>query len=104
MDGLNVYYRYLRTYGGDDETGESKLIRTRLDELASNDEVREAVRNVGGSYVLQLDQGKGEASPRLFTYENGKNWQGLESIDDDTPGFEVVLARDDMRLYKIVEN
>lgn len=101
VDGLNVYYRYLRTYGGDDETGESKLIRTRLDELASNDEVREAVRNVGGSYVLQLDQGKGEASPRLFTYENGKNWQGLESIDDDTPGFEVVLARDDMRLYKI---
>ena len=26
---------------------------------------------------------------------------GISSIDDDTPGFEVVLSEGDMRLYKI---
>lgn len=101
VDGLNVYYRYLRTYGGDNETAESKLIRNNLEEIATNADVRKAVQSVGGAYLLLLDQGKGEASPRLFTYENGKNWQGFESISDDTPGFEIVLARDDMRLYRI---
>ncbi|HJH44146.1 MAG TPA: hypothetical protein K8V16_10200 [Rubneribacter badeniensis] len=104
VDDLRVYYRYLRTYGGDDETEESRLIRTRLDHVASDAKVREAVREVGGEYVLLLDQGPGDpSSPRryLFTYEDGRNWMGILGITDDTPGFEVVLAEKDMRLYRI---
>ena len=30
------------------------------------------------------------------------DWQGIFSIADDTPGFEVVLSEGDMRLYRIV--
>lgn len=104
VDDLRVYYRYLRTYGEDDETEESRLIRTELDDIASNDEVREAVRAVGGEYVLLLDQGPEDPSlPRryLFTYEGGRNWSGILGIADGTPGFEVVLAEGDMRLYRI---
>ena len=64
--------------------------------------MQEAVESIGAEYVLQLDQGEPDVeSPRLFTYENGKKWRGIDGIRDDTPGFEVVLAEDDMRLYKI---
>lgn len=40
-------------------------------------------------------------SPHLFTYGEGEQWRGIDSIRDDTPGFEAVLAEGDMRLYKI---
>lgn len=101
-DGMRVYYRYLRTYGEDDETVESRLIREGLSEFSSRQDVRDAVKKIGAEYLIVLDQGKSEQeSPRLFTYENGKNWKGIDSVDDDTPGFEIVLSRDDMRLYRI---
>lgn len=101
-DGMRVYYRYLRTYGEDDETSESKLIRSHLSEISTNQDVRDVVAKIGAEYLIVLDQGKSEQeSPRLFTYENGKNWKGIDSVNDDTPGFEIVLRRGDMRLYKI---
>ena len=102
-DELRVYYRYLRTYGEENETQESKAIRTGLNELASNEDVRSAVEHVGAEYLLLLDR-KGVPGERrfLFTYEDGEKWNGVESVQDDTPGFEVVLSRDDMRLYRIV--
>ncbi len=102
-DGLNLYYRYLREYGGDDETLESRLIRTRLNEVATNVDVRKAVKDVGATYLLVLDQGEPQGErPYLFTYEDGRNWPGIESVNDATPGFEAVLSRGDMRLYRIV--
>lgn len=101
-DGLRVYYRHLRVYGEGGETEDSVLIRTRLCDVASDAAVQQAVRNVGAEYLLLLDQGP-ETTPRryLFTYEDGRRWPGLLAIDDDTPGFEPVLAEGDMRLYKI---
>lgn len=101
-DGVRIYYRYLRTYGESDETEDSKLIRNHLAEISSNESVRDAVRNVGGEYLLVLDQGESRLeSPRLFTYEDGSNWTGIEAVTDTTPGFEVVLSEGDMRLYRI---
>lgn len=104
-DGARVYYRCLRTYGGSDETAESRLIRNGLSDISSNRDVRDAVERIGAEYLIVLDQGKSEQeSPRLFTYENGRNWKGIDSVRDDTPGFEVVLSRDDMRLYRIIHH
>lgn len=104
VNGLNVYYRYLRTYGEEDETLDSRIIRTNLDQIATSEQVREAVRDIGAEYLLLLDVGvPPEQRPHLFTYENGRLWGGLEAIDDDTPGFEVVLRENDMRLYRIVD-
>ena len=77
------------------------LIREHLNELASNGDVQEAVRECGDEYVLLLDQGNTEAQPRRDSKYREKQWVGLESIADETPGFSVVLADDDMRLYKI---
>ena len=52
-----------------------------------------------------LDWGADELSPLgrsfFFTYGDGWKWQNMLSINDETPGFELVLSRDDMRLYRI---
>lgn len=102
VDSIRVYYRNLRTYGGAEETETSKAIRNSLDKFASDVRVRRAVEDIGADYVLMLDHGPSQSVRKyLFTYEDGRNWRGIESIEDDTPGFEIVLMEEDMRLYKI---
>lgn len=101
VDGLNAYYRYLRTYGGDNESEESRIIRKRLSEIASDESVQSAIDSVGAEYLLLLDQGDDRRKePYPFTYEP-EDWRGIDSVNDGTPGFEVVLSDGDMRLYKI---
>ena len=102
LDGMRTYYRYLRTYGGIDETKESYLIRSRLWAVAEDEDVRAAVQKIGAAYVLALDQGDSRLySPRWYTYMTGGTWRGIELIDDETPGFEIVKADGDKRLYRI---
>lgn len=105
-DDLRVYYRYLNTYGVARETSDSKLIRGSLEAIAYDDEVKQAVRSVGAQYVLLLDQGRvhdpDDADSYFFLGDENKGlWDGIDLIRDDTPGFEPVLAQDDMRLYRI---
>ena len=101
-DDLRTYFRVTRDYDVPKETAESRIIRNSLRNIADNTYVQDAVRSIGAQYVLQLDQGEpGVESPHLFTYEDGEKWRGIDGIRDDTPGFEVVLAQGDMRLYKI---
>ena len=106
VDGMRTYYRYLRTYGEGGETEDSALIRSRLDSISYDDRVKEAVENVGAEYLLLLDQGRwynpsDPDSNFFFTYDDNSLWAGIDYVRDSTPGFEVVLARDDMRLYRI---
>lgn len=143
LDDVNVVYRRMRDYGGSSETNESKLVRERLDELATNEDVRNAVRETGAQYLLQLDNpaytdyplGLQEpaVNPGKQDYENNPDeasrprdlndyrvagrkdtfyntityhpdeWAGIDSVDDETPGFEIVLSQGDMRLYRIVQ-
>ena len=38
-------------------------------------------------------------------FDDGFNsiiWRGLVELDDETPGFEVILSEGDMRLYRVV--
>lgn len=101
--GTNVYYRRFALSGLGDEFEESEAIRLSLNELATNEDVRAAVEETGARYVLLLDQGDAEEGERAYFWSYfPEQWVGIESITDDTPGFEVVLARDDMRLYRIV--
>lgn len=110
-NGLRTYYRDYRFYDGGrasragtrpSETPESKLIRKYGAWVATNKRVREAFEDVGARYVLLLDQGKTfKHQPKPPSYD-GTLWTGLTAIMDDTPGFELVLSKDDMRLYEIV--
>ena len=100
-DGLNVYYK---SDNPDDETSESRLIRTGLVDIATDTAVAQAVKETGAQYVLLLDPGDldvraSQAVTPLGTYL-GEDWRGL-LIDDETPGFTCLLAKGDMRLYKI---
>lgn len=101
-DGLRTYYRVTRDYDVPEETFSSKIIRNDLCNITRNAQVQDAVSTIGARYILQLDQGQPAVeSPHLFTYGDGEKWRGIDDIRDDTPGFTVILAEGDMRLYEI---
>ncbi len=104
VDGLRTYYRYWRGYG--DPSGgeklESALIRDHLCDIAGNEDVRKAVDDVGAHYVIQLDCGEPNWNYMMWVYGDGELWRGVDGVNEETPGFELVLSRDDMRLYQIV--
>lgn len=105
---LKTYYRSCR--GDSAQTDEAKEIRLHLDEYATNPDVKNAVEQTGAKYLLLLDKGvpyseedKGRWIYQYRTEKAWEQWEGINNIDDDTPGFEVVLAEgDEMRLYRIV--
>lgn len=101
VNNLNTYYRSLAV---DTFTEDATIIRERLSEVTTSPEVQNALRNISAHYVILLDQGVAfdEGKWLTQTSENSlKRWDGINLITDDTPGFEVVLADEDMRLYKI---
>lgn len=76
------------------------LLSEKLANVQSDPEVQKAVRDLNVKYVLLLDSNGSEES--LYTsYLNEKEWVGLTSITDNTPGFNIVLSEGDMRLYEI---
>lgn len=101
LDGINVYYRDLSGDRGSSETEESRQIRNYLDEYANSSDVRDSVGALNAQYVLLLDQGEEDSLRAYLSNYISEEWRGIESITDETPGFEVVLAKDDMRLYRI---
>lgn len=101
VDDLNVLYRIISGYGGKDEASWSPVIRDSLSEVSANKEVAEAVEGLGAKYVLILERDV-EHMGLFYTTFQDEDWTGILGINDSTPGFEVVLAEGDMRLYRIV--
>lgn len=90
--GMNIFYRAkVET----EELPQSVIIRTRLNEVASNPEVQQAVRETGARYVLLLDL----ENPALLG-DQSYYFSGLQ-ITDEIPGFEIVLQEGPYRLYRI---
>ena len=104
-EGINVYYQTTRIWDPSSEDWESAALRLRLDEFDSDSEVRNAVEETGASYVLLLDEGAtadDQSQAWFFTWRWYADWwDGITSIAEDTPGFELVLSDGDMRLYRI---
>lgn len=97
---LNTYYRY-RTLDGESEN--SRIIRERLPFIASDPSVQKAVERTGARHLLLLDQGiPHEEGKWLPSFKRPEDWAALNSINDETPGFRLILAEGDMRLYEIV--
>lgn len=105
INNINTYYHYI-IRGKEipsNETTDSEIIRTKLNEYSYNQEVKNAVNNIGAKYVLLLDyQRTWDDAPKLPQSTQSTYWEGIDSITDNTPGFELVLSEDDMRLYKII--
>lgn len=104
--GIDVYYRYMAGYGGEGETPESVAIRTGLSSVTENEGVREALDVIGADYLMQLDNqayaGQSAYDPYYLWSYYYWQWEGFDAVNDETPGFEIVLADGDMRLYRIV--
>lgn len=101
-DGFHTLFRRTGDNGSNTfPSATNKLIREHLDEIATNPDVQQAVRNVNAKYVILLDD-KSSDNPTLETlrYKEEK-WAGIESIDESTPGFKLLLSEGDMRLYEI---
>lgn len=90
--GMNIFYRAKVEA---EELPQSVIIRTRLNEVATNPEVQQAVRETGARYVLLLDL----ENPALLGNQSSV-FSGLQITDKD-PGFEIVLREGPYRLYKI---
>lgn len=97
----NLVYRTFALPSLDGELDASVTVRQSLCEIDSNPEVQGAVSELGAEYVLLLDAG-GERDGRAWQWSYYESqWVGLNGINDETPGFEVMLADGDMRLYRI---
>ena len=99
VDDIRVYYR--TNDAVDDEfDNDSRTIRTELNELARDDDVKRAVRNTGIEYVLQLDPS--DAIQLQAADYDPTDWTGIDSIDETTDGFQLVAQSDSFRLFRIV--
>ena len=101
-DGLRVYYRNFVGYGGENETKESRIIRERLCDYASDSEVQAAVEAIDAGYVLVLRGGERQCGfINLRGDYNEALFSGISSITPDTPGFTCVCETGILRLYRI---
>ena len=95
-----MYYRRFSLPSSEAETKESQLIRNHLFEISYNRDVRSACDKLGLKYVLILDLNE-QDNPHHFWSYFPDQWEGIETINDDTPGFKTVLSEGSMRLYEI---
>ena len=104
IQDLNTYYRDPHISGSKNstETEHSWLYRKQLSNYLDCQQIRDALKNDHIEYVLMLDIGESEGEPeRYFAGYNENDWSGITSINENTPGFSLVLAKDDMKLYRI---
>lgn len=100
LDGMKTAYRYYLDMM--DERTSYRLLQRNLDGIADDPSVRRAVDNLGVEYVLLLDQGHPPHSDSIWRPTIPTVWEGLSEIDDETPGFELVMSEGDMRLYRVL--
>ena len=93
-------------YDGEEDLSDidSQLLRKHIDEIALSQSAQSSAKRKGVEYLMLLDSDGMENGEGCFYtpgYVEG-DWTGIESVNDSTPGLEIVLAEGDMRLYKIV--
>lgn len=102
MNGIRMYYRNFTLLESSKETAQSKVIRTRLADYATDPEVQAAVKAVDAKYVIQLRHTGDDAS---FINLRGDYrpdlTSGINTITDETPGFTCIYRVGPMALYRI---
>lgn len=101
-DGIRVMFRRTGDNGENPFPTEwNATVRTRLADVATDPDVQQVVRDLGIRYVILLDE-KSSQNPTVDSARyKEENWAGIESITEETPGFELLLSEGDMRLYEI---
>lgn len=102
VEGINVFYRRCSDTGSNENERAAELLRTELCNVATSSEVKQMLDELDAHYLLALDTPRTEDSTVTSMRYTPEHWQGIESINDTTPGFKVLLSKGDMRLYEIV--
>ena len=99
---IQVYYRSIHSSpeNNPNEQSASRAIRHGLYKVGTNSEIQDAVKATGARYLLLLDYDNCKSRGHVFTY-NSDDWDGIESINDKTPGFTLVKKSGHSRLYHI---
>ena len=102
-EGIDVFYKRTGIEAYETDSAESQLFRDSLVEYSTNKEVQDAVEKTGAKYLLLLDQNVDDESQERYWFDHYYEslWTGMDAVNDSTPGFKVVLAEGDMRLYEI---
>ena len=98
LNGLNTYYRTFNPSMSKDAV--DRGMRLGLNEIAEDESVRDFVQASNIKYVLQLDAD--EEGPMYVVY-NREIWKGIMDIDEETPGFKLILEDGNKRLYEILD-
>ncbi len=77
-------------------------LRSNLCNYASSNSTRENVHGKNVQYVLSLEADTKNLKLWYPAFEQS-NWTGILSVTNSTPGFELILQKGDMALYKITE-
>lgn len=103
-DGLSVLFRRTGNNGSNPfPPATNEIIRTRLANIAADEEVRQAAQQVGAKYLILLDDPSSNDPTITDQRYKAADWAGVESVTADTPGFTLLLSEGDMRLYRIDE-
>ena len=100
---INDVNTFTRRFNSAGYSANARYINAHLSDISTDTHVLELLGEYNAQYVLLLDIE--EQSDGATINEDGYNeiiWRGLIELDDDTPGFEVILSEGDMRLYRII--
>lgn len=105
INGFPIAYKDLETRGYWDGVSdlEGALVRAELDDYENDENVKQAVKDSGAQYVLLLDADDVLGERMYPCAKDLAAWEGIMSVTEDTPGFELVLSEGDMRLYKLTD-
>lgn len=101
-EGLNVLFKRYNESNDPDVAA----IANHLSEYKRSQGVKTAVEELDARYVLQLDYGQSPLgmNPDGTYYKDfygPEFWHGINTVNETTPGFELILSENDMRLYRI---
>lgn len=105
-DGLNVFFRTSNAWGSSGAFGftedEQNHLLWEIDDISTDGAAKQTLKQIGAEYLLILDAYWPEEGTVDDILYQDEFWGAMQSIDENTPGFELVLSEGDMRLYKII--
>lgn len=102
LQNAKVLYREFALPPIENEKRESEIIRHGLNKVATDQSVKDAVDSFNAKYLLVLDLGgDGDEDSEYFWSYWPDQWDGIDAVNDETPGFTILLSEGDMRLYRI---
>lgn len=102
--GIQLYWRRIGKVGTKGESENSKLMRTRAYQVATDSRVAEAFHAEGVKYVMKLADASDFAEGRRWPALDMRPgyFAGIMSITPETPGFKLLLADGARQLYEVV--